>query len=170
MNRGVVSACPKGTYREGIASPLAQLNCTRCSHGFTTVGVAATSYLHCNRTLPGYYSLVGNQGVSGATALPCPVGTWAGERAAGSGSCFDCGSGWTTRNNTVDSDGYLIGANSQSACGKYVSALGKDCNITRGPAPLLFLQMLRVRCCFYASSEIGVKVLCLASSKIGFRD
>ena len=119
MNRGVVSPCPKGSFREGTVSPLSQENCTRCARGFTTVSVASTSWSHCNRTLAGYYSVTGNQGsVTGVPAVACRVGFWAGERDAGTGDCIACGKGWTTKNNTLDSDGFLIGATSQSACGK----------------------------------------------------
>jgi len=116
MNRGVVTPCPKGTYRDGDALPTAQLNCTRCARGWTTGGVGTTLVSGCSRTLPGFYALVGNQGLGSSATLPCPVGSWSTE-AGGNTACSSCSPyGWTTKNNTLDTDGLAIGATSQSAC------------------------------------------------------
>ena len=118
MNRGVVTSCPKGTYREGNALPTLQLNCTRCVRGWTTDGVASTTWADCDRTLPGFYSINGNQNNPPVEAIYCPTGWWANERPGGDngGRCIECTSGWTTRNVTTDTDGRLIGATSSSAC------------------------------------------------------
>jgi hypothetical protein len=120
MNRGVVTPCPKGTFREGVALPTAQLQCTRCNRGWTTGAVASTLASHCNRTLPGFQAGGANQ--LAANTEPCPVGSWAGERPGNDngGVCLPCGSGWTTKNLTLDTDGQLIGATSQSACGESI--------------------------------------------------
>jgi hypothetical protein len=117
MNRGVVTPCPKGTFRVGTALATAQLNCTRCDRGWTTAGVAATLPAQCNRTRPGFK---GGADQTSSAAAACDVGSWSGERPGGdnSGLCITCGNGWTTQNNTVDTDGLPIGSTSQSACGK----------------------------------------------------
>ena len=125
MNRGVVTPCPKGTFRDGLAAPTAQLNCTRCARGWTTTGVASIAVTECSRTLPGFNSASTSQGSvsSPNVATACPEGSWSNERAGAdnAGLCYACGNGWWTKNNTLDTEGLAVGATSQSACGKHFS-------------------------------------------------
>ena len=112
MNRGVVTPCPKGTYRIGASLPTGVLNCTRCPRGWTTTAISSTVASDCDELLPGFF---GTNGTIAATA--CPRGKYyVGGNAAA--ICTACPAGFTTRNNTVDSDSNEVGAKSASECGK----------------------------------------------------
>jgi hypothetical protein len=119
MNRGVVTPCPKGTYREGTALVTQQLNCTRCDRGWTTTGFGATLETHCNFTLPGFgaYDFLSG-GVADQTAgnaSPCARGTYS-VGVSGGTDCTVCADGFTTKDQTLDTDGLPVGATASSAC------------------------------------------------------
>jgi hypothetical protein len=125
MNRGVVTPCPKGTYRAGNAPPTSQLQCVRCNRGWTTVGVESFAETHCNQTVAGFESNVGNQ--AGGPATACGQGYFSTERPGGT-PCSTCPDGYTTRDIGVDTDNLPIGYTSASACnappGYYATGAG----------------------------------------------
>ena len=113
MNRGVVTPCAKGTYREGNSPPTAQLSCIRCKRGWTTIGVESFLETHCNMTMAGFESVGGNQQSQPVTA--CAQGTYSTEKPGGT-PCTNCPDGFVTKEIGVDSDNLPIGFTSASAC------------------------------------------------------
>lgn len=88
LNRGVGTACPKGTFTTDLNRALV---CTPCPDGLTTASEGSSSPSACSLAMKGF-----SMNADGVSASPCPVNTFSDAENAAT-SCTPCPNAWRTR-------------------------------------------------------------------------